>query len=90
MVILGAGAPIAVEAETRLTDTQAFERRVALKARDGGIDRLIVLLARSRTNRHALESAGPLLADYCAIAPRTALAALKAGKDPGGGSIILL
>src|SRR4051812_34642054 len=30
-VIFGAGAPIAVEAETRLTDVQRLERRIALK-----------------------------------------------------------
>ena len=50
-MITGAGRPIMVEAETRLTDLQALERRIALKARDHGTDRLILLIADTRTNR---------------------------------------
>ena len=45
---------IAVEAETRLNDLQAVQRRIALKSRDSGISTVVLLLAASRTNRTAL------------------------------------
>jgi hypothetical protein len=41
-----AGLRIGVEAETRARDRQELQRRVALKRRDGGVDRVILLLAR--------------------------------------------
>ena len=45
LVILRAGEPIGVEAETRLLDLQAIERKIALKMRDGRIDRVVLLVS---------------------------------------------
>jgi transcriptional regulator with XRE-family HTH domain len=53
LVVLGAGEPIGVEAETRLLDIQALERRIALKMRDGGLSRVILLVSTTRGNRMA-------------------------------------
>jgi transcriptional regulator with XRE-family HTH domain len=39
------GIGIGVEGETRPTDMQELQRRLALKKRDGGLDRLILVLA---------------------------------------------
>jgi hypothetical protein len=39
-----------IEAETRFRDQQALDRRLALKERDGGMDRLILVLLDSRSN----------------------------------------
>jgi hypothetical protein len=90
LVILGAGEPIGVEAETRLIDLQALARRMALKMRDGGIGRVILLVSASRGNRLAVRlAAAALLASY-PIAGRMALNAVAQGKDPGGSSLILI
>lgn len=52
LMIFGAGEPIAVEAETRLADLQALERKIALKVRDSGVGRVVLLVSGSRGNHH--------------------------------------
>ena len=47
-----------VEAETRPTDGQDLQRRLALKRRDGGVDEVILLLSDTRSNRLFLRAAG--------------------------------
>jgi transcriptional regulator with XRE-family HTH domain len=89
-IILGAGDPVGIEAETRLTDVQAVERRIALKARDGGISRVILVIAGTRDNRAVVREASPLLAASFPIRGRTAMDALANGRDPGGWSLVLL
>jgi len=85
----GPGWTAFVDAETRIRDVQALERRTALKARDTGTDRVILLIADTRSNRAILSSVGgSLIAD--ALPGRTILAALEAGRDPGGSGILLL
>lgn len=90
LVIYGAGKPIGIEAETRLTDLQALERKVALKMRDGGMSRVVVVVAATRGNRLALREAGIALEASFPIAGRVALQALAQGRDPGGGSLVLV
>jgi len=83
-------ARIGIEAETRLRDLQAVERRIALKERDGGMDRVILLVANTRHNRDvARTSAGHLRVRFPIPGPR-ALELLGAGVDPGGNALILL
>ncbi len=89
-VITGAGPPIMVEAETRIVDVQALERRIALKVRDDGTDRVILLIGNTRTNRSAIHAAGQ---GFLAMFPgdgRRALKSLAEGIDPGGGALIAL
>ncbi|HLO35109.1 MAG TPA: helix-turn-helix transcriptional regulator, partial [Candidatus Deferrimicrobium sp.] len=62
-VIRGDGWRLPVEAETVIDDLQALERRLALKARDGGIDHVILLVAGTRRNRRALAAALGAFAD---------------------------
>ena len=78
-----------VEAETRLNDLQAFERRVRLKQRDLGIRRVILLIADTRHNR-AILAAHPELVARFPISTRACLAALRDGRDPGGDAIVVL
>jgi transcriptional regulator with XRE-family HTH domain len=80
---------IGIEAETHIRDVQAAERRLLLKKRDGGVDRVVLLLANTRWHRHLLR-AHPELWQTFPIPPATALARLTAGQDPGGDAIILL
>lgn len=81
---------LGVEAETRLRDLQALERRVALKARDGGVDGVLLLLADTRHHRTILRSAPGGLAQQFPIEGHRALELLAAAVNPGGSSLILL
>jgi transcriptional regulator with XRE-family HTH domain len=90
MTILGARARVGLEAETRLRDCQAVQRRIALKARDSGIDQVILLVSDTHANRAAIQAAEASLREMFPIPARAALRALRAGRDPGGSAIILL
>jgi transcriptional regulator with XRE-family HTH domain len=81
---------IGVEAETRLRDMQALDRRLALKMRDGGIDTVILLLADTRTNRRLVRALEPALVTTFPVPGRRALELLAAGIHPGGSAIVLL
>lgn len=85
-----AGRRLAVEAETHPRDLQELARRLALKERDGAPDRLLLLLLDSRANRAALRGPNPLVGPRFPIAGRAAMAAIAAGRDPGGNAIVLL
>ncbi|MFN2483637.1 MAG: hypothetical protein ABR509_01690 [Candidatus Limnocylindria bacterium] len=84
------GMRVAIEAETRLRDVQALARRLALKLRDGRVDRLIVVVSGTRTNRLGLRNAEPVMREGFPAGSRTVLAALSAGRDPGRNGILLL
>jgi transcriptional regulator with XRE-family HTH domain len=83
-----AGLLIGVEGETRPTDLQEVQRRLALKKRDGGADRLLLVIADTDWCRRLLR-----LNDLEATFPvpgRVALRALAEGRDPGGDAVILI
>lgn len=50
VILRGPAVTIGVEAESRLRDIQALDRRVMLKLRDSGLDRVVILVAATRTN----------------------------------------
>src|SRR5256714_4540873 len=89
-LVTGPGFRVAVEAETRLHDVQALERRIALKLRDGGIERVALVVADTRRNRGVLSATGKLLAVSFPVPARALLEALSAGRDPGGSGIVCL
>lgn len=89
-VAVGRGWSIPIEAETRLRDVQALERRLALKLRDSEFDRLILLVADTRHNRHVLRLAEESLRGLFPIPGRFAVAAMKAGHRPPGSAIVRL
>lgn len=84
-------ARVAVEAETRLRDIQAVQRRVGRKKLDcPGISAVVLLLAATRHNHHVFrEFREALLADF-PVEPGVLLRALAAGRDPGGSGVLLL
>jgi hypothetical protein len=90
VVLRGPTVSIGVEAETRLRDIQAIDRRVMLKLRDSGLDRVIILVAPTRTNRSTLREMGDSLRTNYPIPSRQALQALLSARDPGGNAIIVL
>lgn len=85
-----AAVRIGIEGETRLRDLQAVERRIALKDRDGGMDRVILLVANTRYNRDVVRMHTDMLHGRFPISGAQALASLRAGVDPGGNALILL
>jgi hypothetical protein len=86
----GPGVRVRVDAETHVGDLQAVERRVALKQRDGREECVILLLADTRHHRELLHAAGDGLRSAYPVPQRTTLAALRAGRSPGGNALILL
>ena len=79
-----------VEAETRVADGQALERRLTLKLRDDPDGHLILLLSDTRTNRAALRSIRDGLMELLPLGTRDLLAAFSAGRDPGAGGIVVM
>jgi transcriptional regulator with XRE-family HTH domain len=78
-----------VEAETRLHDVQATERRLRVKQRDLGATRVILLVADTRHNRNVLRDV-PELREQFPVGARACLTALGRGADPGGDCLLLL
>jgi transcriptional regulator with XRE-family HTH domain len=78
------------EGETRLHDAQAQLRRIALKARDSGVEVVLIVVADTRTNRAAVRAAGSMIQELCPVPARTALLALRAGRHPGGSALVFV
>ncbi len=79
-----------VEAETRIRDLQALDRRIALKQRDDAVDRVLLLVSDTKTNRAAIRAGDALLAARFPLPGRGVLRALRAGKCPEASGIVLL
>jgi transcriptional regulator with XRE-family HTH domain len=90
VVIAGVAWRHGYEAETRPRDRQALERRIALKARDGDVDAVSLVLLDSRYNRAFVRAHDDALRMRFPVPARRALESLRAGENPGGGSVILL
>ena len=89
-LIGGADWTQAVEAETRLKDVQALERRIALKLRDGAVDTVVLLVWNTRHNVTTLRSLGSALEAAFPMPGRRALELLSAGVNPGASTLIVL
>lgn len=88
-VIVGNGFIAMIEAETRIDDVQALERRVTAKQRDLGIARVLLLVADTRHNREVILRVPELRRRFPA-STRACLAALDKGRDPGRDGLIFL
>ncbi len=89
--VLESGATrVMVEAFTRLADAQAQLRAVQVKARDMRIARVVIVIAATKTNRHALAEAAGFLAAEFPLGTRATLGALSAGRDPGANGIVVI
>jgi transcriptional regulator with XRE-family HTH domain len=81
---------VAFEAETRLSDIQALQRRLELKRRDGGIGILILVVADTRHNRRVLREHREDLRAAFPLDSREVTAALSTGRLPAAGGILVL
>jgi transcriptional regulator with XRE-family HTH domain len=84
------GWDVAVEAETRARDLQALQRRIALKQRDGRVERVLLLLRDSRHNRDLIRLVGGGLSAQFPVPGRRAIDLLRVGADPGGSADAVL
>jgi hypothetical protein len=88
-IIKGTFGEILVEAETHVGDIQDLERRIGAKARDLGADRVILLVADTRHNKHVIRT-NPALLERFPVSARSCMRALAAGADPRGDSLVVL
>lgn len=79
-----------VEAETRISDGQALERKLALKIRDDPDGQLILLVSDTRANRLAIPALASGLRELLPITQRAVMAALAIGRMPPGNGIVIL
>ena len=86
-VVSGAGLCTAFEMEMRLRDGQALERRLQLKLRDDPVDRFVLALADTRTNRAALRARS--LLGLPRLTPGLIASALRAGQHPPSGVVLV-
>jgi transcriptional regulator with XRE-family HTH domain len=78
------------EAETRLTDVQALDRRLALKVRDGEVDLLILLVSDTPANRQTLALHRENLRSFLPLDGRDVLRALGAGRLPEASGLLVI
>lgn len=79
-----------VEAETAPRDAQALVRRLQLKARDGRVDGVLLILRRTVQTGRFLHEAGHLVRAAFPADGARALELLRAGVDPGGSAVIVV
>jgi transcriptional regulator with XRE-family HTH domain len=84
------GWGVGVEAETRLRDVQAVQRRLALKQRDSSVELAILLVAATRNNRQALRLARDDLDGTYPIRGEDLLDAVRAGRRPAGNGTLVI
>lgn len=81
---------IGIDAETRLHDIQALQRRMEAKWRDSGVDRVVLLVAGTRHNRRVMrEHREAMRSTFPADTPEI-MAALRQGRLPGSNGIVVL
>lgn len=78
-----------VEAETRIADGQALERRLSLKIRDDPGGHLILLVSDTRSNRAAMRLIRDGLRELLPLDSRDVLAALGRGTEPPNSGIVI-
>ena len=81
---------VGVEAETRLVDVQAIDRRIGLKARDADVAIVIVLVADTGSNRRRLTDHREALRANFPLDTRAVLAAVRARRPPAASGIVVL
>ena len=84
------GKRVAIEAESRLRDAQALDRRCQLKLRDGDIDALILLVNDTAHNREFLALHREAFRSTFPLDGRQILRALRAGQPPAANGLLLI
>lgn len=89
-VVLRGPVTIGIDAETRLHDVQALQRRLELKRRDSGVDRVILLVADTHHNRRVIREHRAGLLSTLPLDTAAVLRALRTGAPlPNNGIVVL-
>lgn len=87
----GHGCVEGFEAETRLGDLQAMERRILRKFRDDQmVQHVVLVVADTRANRAVLAVAREALRGNFPLDTRAAMVALSDGHCPGANAVVIL
>jgi transcriptional regulator with XRE-family HTH domain len=89
-VIRAPSVSIMIEAFTRIADGQAQLRAVRLKARDMEIERIIIVVGATPSNRRAMAAAADVVASDFPLGTKAVIRALSEGRDPGANGIVTL
>ncbi len=89
LLLTGLPKRTGIEAETRLHDEQALIRKLHDKQRDADLERMFLLVLKSKRNSAALRHAPGLPREF-PLRTRAVMAALASGRDPGANGIIML
>jgi transcriptional regulator with XRE-family HTH domain len=81
---------VGIDAETRLSDIQALQRRIESKARASGVDRVVLLVAGTHHNRRVLRDHRETLRSTVPADTAEVMAALRAGRLPARSGIVVL
>jgi transcriptional regulator with XRE-family HTH domain len=79
-----------VEAEARLRDLQSLQRRYAIKLRDGGFDRLVLIVGDTTHNRRLLAEYRAELREAFPLDTRDVMASLRLGRTPAASGIVVI
>jgi transcriptional regulator with XRE-family HTH domain len=82
--------PAAVEAESRLRDIQALQRRIELKQRDGRMACVILVVNDTRANRRVLDLHRVALRTSFPLWGREVLVPIRNGATPPANGIVVL
>ena len=88
-MIFGTDGDTGVELEMRLYDLQAQMRRILLKWRDSGADRLLLLIANTASNRAVVRSFPDYLVDVPRLRTADVLAQIGRGERPETGHVLI-
>lgn len=89
-VELERGGRVGVDAETRLHDIQALQRRCETKLRDSIAQRLVLLVAATSHNRAALRQYRGALTSTFPLDTAQVMSALDHGELPAANGIVVL
>jgi len=82
---------VAIEAETRLSDIQALQRRLTLKQRDdAGVGCVVLAIAATRHNRAVVRANLDALRASFPLDREAIVAALVAGRVPAANGMIVV
>lgn len=79
---------VGIDAETRLYDLQALQRRCEAKWRDRSVDRVVLLVADTHHNRSVLREHRDALRSTFPLDTKAVLAVLRAGELPSANGIV--
>ena len=83
-------ASVKIEAETRIRDIQAIDRRIALKQRDDAVEVVVLLINDSPANRATLAQHREALRSRFPADGREILRAFRTGRCPTASGILFL